>query len=846
MKSQYSSRDEGLKVNRLTIVAAVVAAIAASPAWAQTPIPASTQFDITGVLQEATLGGPGTGSPAGGVAALQGGSLKVNGQTIIVPSNTIVILPASAWTWQELFALAPPPYGPTQSGLALFDLPAPLTTWEVHIQGNRVLGGEGGPDQYIAGLIDIHQASLSSGSGFINYMDYAVGEMRVGGTLGSSTTGARVRLNDPAGRFGRPMFSDARFVVDDANPTIAAGTGFPMCFPRTDPAGATPDAACPQSNRPAAVAPATGFAASIQMNNPVTLPGVPPNALVQAPFEVGDYVTYAGTLVADATITAGPWPGIANTYVSAHTIGNNVAIYTWPGTNPAYVSIEVGLIGTGGLTVIGAGEAAIRTRFEGMTTDPSRNIHLYGVDLDPATGATTDRDWGTIGVDPGPPTGAVKGRWRFRPPCTGTPGDQKNCTPPPAGTFLPPTREVRAVIEGLQSQNPANVAPACVPPATCATTTANGIFYGQYHAPIGEYIFPENVPGTPIVENNFNTLDFLAKGGYTSSSGVIATARLNPWPSNVIPAAACTPPAANAGGAYNVAAGGSVTLNGSATGTAVTLLWTVATGGGTITNPTLGAATYSALGATPPVTLTLTATSLCTGVAVSATDTATITIAAAATPTVNHVLPIAVFSGAPGSLVITGSDPNVPAATPLTFTVTQTGAPALLNFLTTQNPPTGATVTFTAPTLPVGQVTPSVVNLTITAQNTLGATSAPEFTTVTVKPLPDAVLITNAEYRTSKIRLVVTASSSVISPNVVLTLNPYVCAVPALAGTLPCPGGSFDPATIGNTFTNNGGGLYTMTLVGAPEPAVPPALPLTATSNLGTTSPAHGLDRIRN
>ena len=93
-----------------------------------------------------------------------------------------------------------------------------------------------------------------------------------------------------------------------------------------------------------------------------------------------------------------------------------------------------------------------------------------------------------------------------------------------AGTFLPPPREVRAVIEGLQGQNPAL---ACPPPPApqvgCAVTSANGIFYGQYHAPIGEYIFPENVPGTPIVENNFSVLDFLAFGGYSSNTGVMCS-----------------------------------------------------------------------------------------------------------------------------------------------------------------------------------------------------------------------------------------------------------------------------------------------------------------------------------
>ena len=71
-------------------------------------------------------------------------------------------------------------------------------------------------------------------------------------------------------------------------------------------------------------------------------------------------------------------------------------------------------------------------------------------------------------------------------------------------------------------------------------------------------------------------------------------------------------------------------------------------------------------------------------------------------------------------MAVTGSDPNSPPALPLFFTATQAGAPALNDFTVTQgpNPPgTGATITFTAPVLPIGQVTTSVVNLTITASN---------------------------------------------------------------------------------------------------------------------------------
>lgn len=905
MRNERAARSHPSTQPLRTVAVAIVlfATLAAGTARAQLPIPPSSQFDITGFIQEATLGAGLSGLNVGaGAAAHQGGILKVNGQTIIVPSETIVILPASALTWQELFAQAPAPWGipgtttpgggvafntavsaaaaaPT-TGMASADCAvapvatgcpaAPLTTYEARVVGNRVLGGSGGADVYVAGLVYVSQHALNSGQGFINFIDYANAELRVGGVLNSATTGTRVRINDPVvgttGRYSKGLSPDVRFTVDQDNPTIAAGTGFPMCLPRVDPATGS-DALCPQAQRPAAVAPATGFAATIQMNNPVTLPGVPPDATIQVPFEVGDYVTFAGTLVKDCPATGcvagdgptvGPWPaaGTAATYVSAHTISNNVAIYTFPGTNPAYVSTEVTLIGTGGLTVVGAGEAAIRTRFEGMTTDPSRNIHLYGIDLDPATGATSDRDWGTIGVDPGPPTGAVKGRWRFRPPCTATVATDKACTPPPAGTFLPPTREVRAVIEGLQSQNPAN---------PTAVKAANGIFYGQYHAPILDYIFPENIPGSPIVENNFNTIDFLARGGYSSALGTLVKV-LDPWPSNVVPTPACTPPAAVAGGPYSVAFNGTVTLAGTASGTGpLTLGWTVTSG--SLTNAATATPTFSAVGATSPVTATLTVTSTCTGVPVSASSNATITINAATAPTVAHVNPVTTFSGsappaAGTSFVVSATDPNVPALLPLTFQVTQSPAGTLLNLTlgavtcTAATATCTATVTFTAPTLPVGQVTPTVANLTITARNTAGVVSAPEFTSVTVNPLPDVVAIPagGAEYRTGKQRLVINATSSVVSPNVVLTLQPYACETPTPAGTPPCPSGTFDPATLGATFTNNGGGLYLITLVGAPAPrcngAAPYATPCTATplvvkSNLGGVSQPHALDRIR-
>ncbi len=828
----------------------------ASSAWAQLPIPASTQFDISGFIQSASLGGP---IPAAG-AAHQGGSITVNGHVIIVPAETVVILPASALTWQELFSSAPAPYGllaagGPSTGMALSDVPAPLTTYEAQVVGNRVLGGPAGADVYIAGLIYISQHALNTASGYINCINYTNGEMRVGGVIGNCASGTRVQINDPiitaagdvavgTGRYSRGQSPDPRFQADQDNPTIASATGFPMCMPRVlaDPSipGNPDDARCPLTQRPLAVAPAVGFA-----TNFTTLPpgGGSPDPTIQAPLEVGDWITFAGTVVADPGLTAGqtagPWPGDANTYISAHTISNNVAIYTFPGTNPAYVATEVTIIGTGGLTVLGAGEAVVRTRFEGMTTDvdptglAQRIIHLYGIDFDGITGAATDRDFGTISVDPGPPIGAVKGRWRFRPPCLpfGSAATVKNCVMNAAGNFLPPPREMRAVVQG-----------AFTAPITAASPrSANGIVYGQYHAPILEYIFPENVPGAPIPENNFNTIPFLAQGGYTSAAGT-QVGQLNPWPSNVTPDSACTAAIANAGGPYSVASGGTVTLAGSSPGTApVTFSWT-APGVGTLSNLSISNPVYTApvVAATTVVPLTFTATN-CGGASVAATS---VTINAPANPTVNSVAPLTVVSGTGASFVASGSDPNVPALTPLTFTVVQTSGPALIGITVTPSSPTTATVSFTAPAVAVS----STATLSLTATNTAPLTSAPTVVSVTINPavVADTVLVTAAEYRTSKQRLILTATSNAVGP-VTLKLQPYLTTTGLVYNPAASAGG------LGDTFTL-AAGVFTLDITGAPAPACGnpaayatpcPAKPLDIKSSGGGDTLPFALTKIR-
>jgi len=85
----------------------------------------------------------------------------------------------------------------------------------------------------------------------------------------------------------------------------------------------------------------------------------------------------------------------------------------------------------------------------------------------------------------------------------------------------------------------------------------------------------------------------------------------------------------------------------------------------------------------------------------------------------------------------------------------------------------------------------------------------------TVKPLVDVVSVTGLleQYRLNSRRLNLNATSSVVSPNVVLKLQPYI----TITGTTYNP----DPAAggVGNTFTNNGGGVYSLLLNGVPEPA---------------------------
>jgi hypothetical protein len=208
------------------------------------------------------------------------------------------------------------------------------------------------------------------------------------------------------------------------------------------------------------------------------------------PFAVGDYVTYSGTLTRDAK----------GLFVAAHTLVASLGIYTAPNSNPAYVSIDVGLIGTLGPNMPGVPlEQKDRVRIEGFTTDPTRPVELYAIDVDPASGVEKARRLGSIGTRLA----------RF--------GEYRLIIQKAAGALADftgikgATREIMAKVAGGGTMSP------------------------SYYAPVSEYLFPENsVPGDPLAPLNFECLAFLQQGSGPLTTSDRSTGpvvgRLSPWP----------------------------------------------------------------------------------------------------------------------------------------------------------------------------------------------------------------------------------------------------------------------------------------------------------------------------
>jgi hypothetical protein len=509
-------------------------------------------FDDTGFIQGASVSADNTACPKVPADAPSrfGGTVTLNNVTYTVPCDMIIQMPANTLTWAD-FVNGDGKSAPLKVTLKDGAFPS----FELHVIGNDI------KDQRIVGLMFASQQGVNSGTGAISKIDYATGNVHVKTPSGPVV----LQINDPNGRFGRAQSPDSRFSVDDENPTIHAGTGYPMCVPRTDPTVAGgDDPLCPQANRPArtattvngatvpAVAQCRNFSVSglappvgsgeisatpagqyctqfvmpksgqdtnvAGANNcdptkPSKDPATGMDPCQQAPFEVGDQISWQGTLVHGAN--AGD-----PDYISAHTIEANVGIYTYSNHQPSYVAIGefgVGSADPSATSVTGLGqETQDRMFLESEVTDPKNPVDIYMQDVN-ADGSVKNR-WVTPFEMTGEnQTGAPSGGISTANTGAQPQRDRIRATKAPTGLLSQPTRTVRVAARSL-----------CTPSAdasgnidqksldTCfnhAPKAANGLVPGQYVAPTFEFIFPENVkPGDALVPNDLWHLPFLRNG----------------------------------------------------------------------------------------------------------------------------------------------------------------------------------------------------------------------------------------------------------------------------------------------------------------------------------------------
>jgi hypothetical protein len=477
------------------------------------PVP----FDITGAIDSFTVTTPGDD--------YSGGTIVVDGITVVIPRNLVITMPAAYFTTGQLFKASSGGITSTVSDLALRDNPPPIAAYEVSIAGNIVSNPT---PTYIAGLVSIAQQSLNGANGIIKSINYAKGELCVGAAIGPCLpTDARVMINDAVGRYGLMNGTglkespDERFAVDTDNPTIHAASGYPMCIPRFDPA-IQDDPDCPRNNRPiVGGVRLTTFVMDVNFL-------IPPAPFVggavspcpggcddtkQAPMVVGDYIGYSGIM----QIGANGAP-----YIAAYAIEANVGIFTRLGGPVYYMYMDAPLIGTGPSICPGNAECQARLKTTIFVTDPSRTPAMFAVDENPATGARTSRLLTSTLTNT-----AQLGRFVFV-----TDKDTTTLGLPNGGV----TREIVARLATTPNGTPVNYLANYGNNLNDPHVKANGLVFGQYVSPVGEYIFPEtNISGGIITPYNFRCLAFLTKG-WAQGGALPNIGQLVPFPEAVAPA----------------------------------------------------------------------------------------------------------------------------------------------------------------------------------------------------------------------------------------------------------------------------------------------------------------------
>ncbi|KAI1197781.1 hypothetical protein F5X97DRAFT_343415 [Nemania serpens] len=316
--------------------------------------------------------------------------------------------------------------------------------YETNVIGNFINGVP------IAAQILTYEFFEGLASGFIESIDFASGRMQI-------KNGPILRINDPNAVFSVGYAEAPFFTADDESPSISSFSGFPMCVPRnaTDPL-------CPSTNRP--------------FNGQGTFTA--PDPLSMVPFLPGDFVTWAG-------IKRG------NEVIAFSVVAQNVQITTLQ--DLVYVRTDLALLGVSNFN--GNTELA-ESRVVGFVSNPRSTVALYAMDIDPCTGAVTDRIVAALGLRGG---GNPQNKFEYR-----------------ADILSGYARDYRVVaeVDGV--------------PKTRATK--NGFLAGTYVQPVSVWVQGEqDVPGVPPPANDFSQLPWLTRGLGVDADGNL-WGPLDPFP----------------------------------------------------------------------------------------------------------------------------------------------------------------------------------------------------------------------------------------------------------------------------------------------------------------------------
>ncbi|TGJ84304.1 hypothetical protein E0Z10_g4464 [Xylaria hypoxylon] len=301
----------------------------------------------------------------------------------------------------------------------------------------------------MAAQILIYEFFEGLASGFIESIDFASGSMKI-------KNGPTLRINDPNAVFSVGYTEAPFFTADDESPSITSFSGFPMCIPRntTDPLCTAPD------------------------------------PLSMAPFLPGDFITWSG-------IRRG------GEVIAFSIIAQNVQITTLQ--DFSYVRTELALVGVSNFN--GNTELA-ESRVVGYASNARATVALYAMDIDPCTGAVTDRIVAAIGLRGG---GNAQNKFEYR-----------------ADILSGYARDYRIVAE-------VNGVPR-------TRTTKNGFLAGTYVQPVNVWIQSEqDVPGVPPPANDFSQLPWLTEGLGVDADGNL-WGPLDPFPQSGL---LIEPPACN-------------------------------------------------------------------------------------------------------------------------------------------------------------------------------------------------------------------------------------------------------------------------------------------------------------